>query len=131
MRSFNLKSAFPNMESHPYDWRVDRYEPQRVWFTVRNTATHTGPLSFAGSTYKPTGKVRLTDMPRNVPHICHRRRASMWMMCRSDLSRRRCMCVCWLRSKLEQHPMQFSSLPRRWCLERQNACRLPSMPRGR
>jgi hypothetical protein len=57
VRSFNLKKAFPNMESHPYDWRVDKYEPHRVWFTVRNTATHTGPLSFAGSTYKPTGKV--------------------------------------------------------------------------
>ena len=47
-RSFNLKKAMPNMESHPYDWRVDKYEPQRVWFTVRNTATHTGPLTFAG-----------------------------------------------------------------------------------
>ena len=58
VRSFNLKKAFPNMESHPYDWRVDKYEPHRVWFTVRNTATHTGPLTFAGSTYKPTGKVR-------------------------------------------------------------------------
>lgn len=29
----------------------------RVWFTTRTTATHTGPLSFAGSTYKATGKV--------------------------------------------------------------------------
>ena len=44
VRSFKLKDAFPNMESHPYDWRVDKYEPQRVWFTIRNTATHTGPL---------------------------------------------------------------------------------------
>lgn len=46
------------MDSHPYDWRVDKYEPNRVWWTVRNTATHTGPLTFFGSTYKPTGKVR-------------------------------------------------------------------------
>ena len=58
VRSFKLKDAFPNMESHPYDWRVDKYEPQRVWFTVRNTAKHTGPLHFAGATYKATGKVR-------------------------------------------------------------------------
>ena len=58
VRSFKLKDAFPNMESHPYDWRVDKYEPQRVWFTIRNTATHTGPLHFAGATYKATGKVR-------------------------------------------------------------------------
>ena len=56
--SFKLKDAFPNMDSHPYDWRVDHYEPQRVWFTVRSTATHTGPLNFAGTTYKATGKAR-------------------------------------------------------------------------
>ncbi len=56
--SFKLNDAFPNMDSHPYDWRVDPYEPQRVWFTVRSTATHTGPLNFAGTTYKATGKVR-------------------------------------------------------------------------
>lgn len=55
--SFKLNDAFPNMDSHPYDWRVDHYEPQRVWFTVRSTATHTGPLHFAGTTYKATGKV--------------------------------------------------------------------------
>ena len=54
---FKLKEAFPNMNSHPYDWRVDKYEPNRVWWTVRNTATHTGPLKFFGATYKPTGKV--------------------------------------------------------------------------
>ena len=57
VRSFKLKEAFPNMESHPYDWRVDPYEPQRVWFTIRSTAKHTGPLSFAGTTYKATNKV--------------------------------------------------------------------------
>ncbi|KAK9904899.1 hypothetical protein WJX75_005112 [Coccomyxa subellipsoidea] len=56
---FKLKEAFPNMNSHPYDWRVDKYEPNRVWWTVRNTATHTGPLKFFGATYKPTGKVVL------------------------------------------------------------------------
>ena len=57
VRSFKLKDAFPNMESHPYDWRVDPYEPQRVWFTIRSTAKHTGPLNFAGATYKATNKV--------------------------------------------------------------------------
>ncbi|CAK0787604.1 hypothetical protein CVIRNUC_010826 [Coccomyxa viridis] len=56
VRSFKLKEAFPNMESHPYDWRVDPYEPQRVWFTIRSTAKHTGPLNFAGATYKATNK---------------------------------------------------------------------------
>lgn len=68
MSSFNLKEAFPDMDSHPYDWRVDKYEPHRVWWTVRNTATHTGPLKFFGSTYKPTGKVDCPVIAQQV--IC-------------------------------------------------------------
>lgn len=60
--SFNLDTAFPNMEAHAYDWRVDKYEPNRVWFTIRNTGTHTGPLRFLGRTIQPTGKVRYTYM---------------------------------------------------------------------
>ena len=55
--SFNLDAAFPNMDSHAYDFRVDKYEPNRVWFTIRNTGTHTGPLKFLGRTIQPTGKV--------------------------------------------------------------------------
>ena len=61
--SFNLDTAFPNMEAHAYDWRVDKYEPNRVWFTIRNTGTHTGPLKFLGRTIQPTGKVGYRSTP--------------------------------------------------------------------
>ena len=72
--SFKLNDAFPNMESHPYDWRVDPYEPQRVWFTVRSTATHTGPLHFAGATYKATGKVQIRHLTISAdPILCSRK----------------------------------------------------------
>lgn len=27
--TFNLDEAFPNLESHPYHWRVDPYETNR------------------------------------------------------------------------------------------------------
>ena len=54
---FKIKDAFPDMKSNPYHWRVDPYEPNRVWFTVRTTATHTGPLKFGSSTYKATGAI--------------------------------------------------------------------------
>ena len=74
VRSFKLKEAFPNMESHPYDWRVDPYEPQRVWFTIRSTAKHTGPLHFAGATYKATNKVSPCDTPSQIAtHSKHMR----------------------------------------------------------
>jgi hypothetical protein len=55
--SFQLKGAFPDLDSHPYDWRVDKFEPNRVWFTTRTTCTHTGPLKFGFRTFKPTNKV--------------------------------------------------------------------------
>ncbi len=68
--SFNLDAAFPNMESHAYDFRVDKYEPNRVWFTIRNSGTHTGPLKFLGRTIQPTGKVCScwTAHVRESPH---------------------------------------------------------------
>lgn len=58
MSSFRLADAFPDMSPNPYHWRVDPYEPNRVWFTVRNVATHTGDLTFFKTTFKATNKVR-------------------------------------------------------------------------
>jgi hypothetical protein len=29
IRSFDFKEAFPNYAQNAYDWRVDKYEPQR------------------------------------------------------------------------------------------------------
>ena len=49
---FNLLAAFPNMNNNYHFFRVDPFEPNRVWFQTRATATHTGPLM--GSA--PTGK---------------------------------------------------------------------------
>jgi hypothetical protein len=56
VKGFDLAGAFPDMNSHAYDWRVDPYEPNRVWFTIRGTSTHTGALNFGGATYPATGK---------------------------------------------------------------------------
>jgi hypothetical protein len=56
VRSFGLKDAFPDLNPHPYDWRVDKYEKNRVWFTTRVTGTHTGTLKFNGKEYEATGK---------------------------------------------------------------------------
>ena len=92
---FNLKQAFPNMESHPYDWRVDKYEPNRVWFTVRNTATHTGPLTFFGATYKPTGKVENPPNAESLVQACwvcsESIRGQIWIC--TDLRDQSC-CAC-------------------------------------
>ena len=49
------------------DRRVDPYEPNRVWFTTRVTATHTGTLKFGGSEYKATGR---TVQVRVVRALC-------------------------------------------------------------
>ena len=52
LRSFDLLSAFPDMNNNYHAFRVDPFETNRVWFQTRATATHTGPLM--GSA--PTGK---------------------------------------------------------------------------
>jgi hypothetical protein len=44
------------MDSHPYHFRVDPYEPNRVWFTIRTTGTHTGTLKFGTNAFPATGK---------------------------------------------------------------------------
>ena len=56
VRSFQLRSAFPNLDAHPYDWRVDKYEPNRVWFTTRVSATHAKDLKFGNVTLRASGK---------------------------------------------------------------------------
>jgi hypothetical protein len=56
VRGFGLQAAFPDLQAHPYDWRVDPYEPNRVWFTIRTTGTHLGTLKFGNSSYPATNK---------------------------------------------------------------------------
>ncbi|KAK9806001.1 hypothetical protein WJX73_002925 [Symbiochloris irregularis] len=56
VRSFDLFKALPNLKSHAYHYRVDPYEPNRVWFTSRSTGTHTGTLNFAGMKFNATHK---------------------------------------------------------------------------
>lgn len=56
VRGFQLKTAIPNLSTNAYHWRVDPYEPNRVWFTTRTSGTHLGDLKFAGKTYPATGR---------------------------------------------------------------------------
>ncbi|GAX84257.1 hypothetical protein CEUSTIGMA_g11680.t1 [Chlamydomonas eustigma] len=55
--SFRLKEAFPDINPHAYDFRVDPFEPNRVWFTSRVTATHKGALKFGDMKFDPTNKL--------------------------------------------------------------------------
>lgn len=52
--SFNLFEAFPDAKSGVCDFRVDPFQPNRVWYTARFVGKHTGALA---GTVKPTGVV--------------------------------------------------------------------------
>lgn len=52
LRSFDLLKAFPDMNNNYHAFRVDPFEPNRVWFQTRCFATHTGEL-MGGA---PTGR---------------------------------------------------------------------------
>jgi hypothetical protein len=49
----NIYAAFPELKAQYYDFRVDPFEPNRVWYTSRGYGTMTG--SFAGGMIKPNG----------------------------------------------------------------------------
>ncbi|EFN53430.1 hypothetical protein CHLNCDRAFT_136655 [Chlorella variabilis] len=55
VRGFTFRQGIPNLSSNAYDFRVDPYESNRVWFTIRTSGTHTGPFSFGRATYPATG----------------------------------------------------------------------------
>ena len=63
--SFELKEAFPDAQPQLHHFRVDPFEPNRVWFTTRFVGTNTGP--FAGS-IPPTG-VRVESPPQSCSVI--------------------------------------------------------------
>jgi hypothetical protein len=52
LRNFDLLSAFPDMNNQYHRFYVDPFEPSRVWFQTRCSATHTGTLMGG----EPTGK---------------------------------------------------------------------------
>ncbi|KAL4425831.1 hypothetical protein ABPG75_009847 [Micractinium tetrahymenae] len=53
---FTFKEGIPNLNSNAYGFQADKFEPNRVWFFVRTSGTHTGPFKFGNDTYEATGK---------------------------------------------------------------------------
>ncbi|CAN0187607.1 unnamed protein product [Pylaiella littoralis] len=51
-----LRTALPDLFWNSYDYRVDKYNRNRVWATTRLTGTHNGPLVFDGKEYPPSGR---------------------------------------------------------------------------
>lgn len=44
LKSFELKKAFPELASNYHHFRVDPFEPNRVWFSLKFVGTNTGPI---------------------------------------------------------------------------------------
>lgn len=67
VRSFNLRTAIPNLNANAYGWQVDAYEPNRVWFFIRTSGTATGELNFFGKVIKPSSPPKTIT---GAPEIC-------------------------------------------------------------
>ena len=44
LKGFDLKTAFPTLSSNYHHWRVDPFEPNRVWYSIKYTGTNDGPV---------------------------------------------------------------------------------------
>jgi len=44
LKSFELKKGFPDINSNFHHFRVDPFEPNRVWYSVKFTGRNTGPI---------------------------------------------------------------------------------------
>lgn len=53
LSSFKIFDAFPDLNERFYDFRVDPFEQNRVWFTTWPIGTNTGKLA---GRFEPTGK---------------------------------------------------------------------------
>ncbi|XRB03451.1 GONST5 protein [Pycnococcus provasolii] len=58
--SFKIDDAFPDINANFHNFWVDPFEPGRVWYVTRATATHTGTLAGA---IPPTG-IRVDSPPQ-------------------------------------------------------------------
>jgi len=63
--SFKLGDAFPDLNPNYHAFRVDPFEPSRVWYTTRAFGTHTGTLA---GVLPPTGKK--VDSPPQACSMC-------------------------------------------------------------
>ena len=63
----DLDSAMPDFNARYHDFRADTDDPLRVWCSMRVIGTHTGPLSFAGTTAEPSvPPIRVESPPEAV-----------------------------------------------------------------
>ena len=44
LKGFELQKAFPDLKANPHHFRVDPFEPNRVWWSVKYEGTNTGPV---------------------------------------------------------------------------------------
>jgi len=63
MGAIDMKGGFPDFQGEFYNFNVDPFEPNRVWYTARGRGTNTGPLPPFAPT--PTG-----NSLANPPQAC-------------------------------------------------------------
>ena len=51
VKGFKVTDIFPDLNIGAHDFRVDPFEPNRVWYTVRFIATHSGETKFTGKIF--------------------------------------------------------------------------------
>ena len=63
LKSFDLKTAFPDLSSNYHHWRVCPFEPNRVWYSIKYIGANTGPVLGRPATNRQV-RVYISD-----PHV--------------------------------------------------------------
>ena len=59
----DLGAGLPDFDARYHDFRADPDDPNRVWCTMRVTATHTGVLNFGGIVAEPRSPPTVVESP--------------------------------------------------------------------
>jgi len=52
LKGFEIRKAFPDLDSNPHHFRVCPFEPNRVWWSVKYIGTNSGPILGGPATMK-------------------------------------------------------------------------------
>lgn len=66
LKSFDLRTPFPNLKAETYNYEIDSFDPERVWAISESSGTQTGPLVLGGKIVQEASGIKYVSCPEAV-----------------------------------------------------------------